>query len=117
MKRTIGGTIERVPVPRSIPDEQALEDVLVEILDSHGISWQRQVQTKAGRADVVTDTTVYEVKLVLNRPALYHAFGQVTLFAAALGKPRRVIVGYPHRRFQGLIDAIREQGVEINVVP
>jgi hypothetical protein len=79
---------------RQWQSEREIEEAWCRLLDSQGIAYRRQVQTSCGVADIVTDDTVYEVKLELNRHSLFKAAGQVTLYAAALRKPRRMIVGY-----------------------
>jgi hypothetical protein len=73
--------------------EREIEDRWCRYLDSQGVAYRRQVTTPCGRADIVTEEAVYEVKLLLTRGALFKAVGQVTLYAAALNKRRRVIVG------------------------
>lgn len=75
---------------------------------------ERQVRIPGvGIADIVTDDAVIEVKLWLTRSALFSAVGQVTVYAAALSKPRRVVFGYDAGTPQTLIDAIRATGVEV----
>lgn len=98
-------------------DEADIEDLLCRWLERGGISYERQVATPCGIADVVTENTVYEVKNLLTREMLFKAFGQVTLYADALGKPRRVIVGYRTKTTAALCEAIRRLGVEIRFAP
>jgi hypothetical protein len=69
--------------------------------------------TAAGIADIVTDDAVIEVKLNLTRAALFSAVGQVTVYAAELGRPRRVVFGYRVPGTEKLIDAIRLAGIEV----
>lgn len=117
MRRDKDAAVIPMAPPPSMGNEQALESRLCRTLDENGISWERQVRTECGIADVVTDEAVYEVKLVLDRSSLFKAYGQVTVYAEALGKKRRVIVGYPVRGLDAMVGAIERLGVEINVVP
>jgi hypothetical protein len=96
-----------------------MEDKLCDLLTDEGISYERQVSTGWGRADVVTDDTVYEVKLDLTQSVLFKAIGQVTLYAAALKKPRRVIWGRmpDSDTMETLRVLAHSQGIRINVFP
>lgn len=92
------------------------EDWLVSELTASGERCLRQVRTACGRADVVTDDAVYEVKNELGREELLKGFGQVTVYAQCLGKRRRVLIG---RRVSGnaaLESAIEQQGVEVQFI-
>ncbi len=117
MRRDKDAAVIPMTPPPSMGNEQALEERLCRTLDDNGIRWDRQLRTEAGIADVVTDEAVYEVKLVLDRSSLFKAYGQVTVYAEVLGRKRRVIVGYPVRGLDAVVEAIERQGVEINVVP
>lgn len=99
--------------------EQDFEEMLCYLLESEGISYRRQVRTGCGIADVVTADTVYEVKLELTRPVLFKALGQVTMYAAALRKPRRVIFGRQPDSddFEELRRIVHLTGVRINAFP
>lgn len=107
------------PVFRPSRSELEMELRLCRILDSEGIAYERQVRTPAGVADVVTSQTVYEVKLDLTRSALFKAVGQVTLYAAALKRPRRVIIGRVNDgdAFEPLRTLVHSLGIRINVFP
>lgn len=98
------------------PREADLEAHLVSRLVRLGIRpVDRQVRTGAGIADVVTPDTVYEVKLYLTRVSLFQAVGQVSVYAACLGKPRRVIAGYYAPGTEALIEAVKLAGVEVEL--
>lgn len=97
--------------------ENHLETLLCRKLDSVGIDYDRRVINSCGYADVVTADTVYEIKNILTHDTLFKAFGQVTLYATALGKPRRVIVGRRAKGNEAMEAVIRSLGVEINVYP
>ena len=108
-----GAAIYALRVQRS-EDEARIEDALCRRLDRAGIVYQRRVRTSCGIADVVTDTTVYEVKNLLTHDVLFKAFGQVTLYAAALTKPHRVIVGRRYPTQDAMCELICGLGVEID---
>lgn len=76
------------------PREADIEWNIAHRLRSQGIRpVETQVRTPAGIADIVTPTTVYEVKLSLTRVSLFQAVGQVSLYARELERPTRIIVG------------------------
>ena len=79
--------------------ERDIEDGLCEHLESQGIPFQRQVPCEIGIADVVTDSTVYELKLSVAGSAIFAAIGQVLAYKAAFGLRRAVILAVrPGRR-------------------
>lgn len=69
-----------------------------ELLMRRGYQVERFVQTGVGgnslTADLVTRTTVYEFREVLNRPALFAGTGQGLVYAWWLRRRRVVVVGY-----------------------
>lgn len=94
--------------------ESLLEAAYATQLEREGMAVRRQVRIPGvGIADIVTDDAVIEVKLWLTRAALFSAVGQVTVYAAALGKARRVVMGYDTGTPAGLDAAVRAAGVEI----
>lgn len=64
--------------------ERAIEDWLCLQLDRRQIPFQRQVSCAVGIADVVTPTTIYEIKRVLTLSNFKDAVGQVLLYRQAL---------------------------------
>lgn len=94
--------------------ESELEEAYARQLTREGTAnVERQVRVTGGVADIVTDDAVIEVKLWLTRSALFSAVGQVTVYATALEKPRRVVMGYEAGAPDALIGAIRATGVEV----
>lgn len=102
---------------KRLEGEAWLEQKLVETLEKRGVEYQRQVRTVCGIADVVTDDTVYEVKVALTLDILFKAVGQVSMYAEALGRNRRVIAGHRVKGMDDVYAVVRRLGVEINVVP
>lgn len=102
-----------------VQTEREMVDLYCRMLESEGIPYQREVKNACGRADIVTADTVYEVKLDLTRPVLFKAMGQVTMYAAALGKPRRVVIGraLDSDEFEQWRAVVRRTGVLLNVTP
>lgn len=96
------------------PLEKDLENNLAYRLRAHGIRpVERQVQTRAGIADVVTADTVYEVKLWLNRVSIFQAVGQVSVYARELERPNRVIVGLWTPETDRLAASVRKLGIDL----
>lgn len=94
--------------------ESEIEAAYADQLARQGEQVERQVRIGGvGIADIVTEDAVIEVKLWLTRAALFSAVGQVTTYAAVLGKERRVVFGYDAGAPDGLIEAIRSAGVEV----
>lgn len=85
-------------------NEHELETKLCRALRARGIHYDRQVRTAFGRADVVTQDTVFEVKLHLTRSTVFAAVGQVTMYAAALNRTRSQ---------KALIEALEERRTDI----
>jgi hypothetical protein len=79
--------------------ERDIEDALCEYLESQGIPFQRQVPCEVGIADVLTDSTVYELKLSVAGSTIFTAIGQALAYRAAFGLKRAVILAVrPDRR-------------------
>jgi hypothetical protein len=72
--------------------ERQMEDEVCKHLESLGIGFERQVPCEIGIADVVTDTTVYELKLSVWGSAIFTAVGQVLAYRRSLGPARAVIL-------------------------
>ena len=73
--------------------EAALQVYCLEVLKSKGIAAQAEVWTNGIRADIVTDDSVYELKKVLTREAIYQAFGQASAYNQTLKRRYICIVG------------------------
>lgn len=72
--------------------EREIEDRICDYLESKGIQYQRQVPCEIGIADVVTDSTVYELKLSVAGSMIFMAIGQAQAYRAALGVARAAIL-------------------------
>ena len=70
------------PAPRPTADvgETEYERAFATYLRSKGETVKSQVVCEAGRADIVTETKVYELKSSLNREVFFRAVGQVLLY-------------------------------------
>jgi hypothetical protein len=96
------------------PLEADIEANIARRLRAQGIRpVETQVRTPAGIADIVTPTTVYEVKLVLSRVSLFQAVGQVSLYARELERPKRIIVGQRTPETDRLAARIRLLGITV----
>lgn len=96
--------------------EAAIEKEFAARLRKQGHTVQRQVLCGAGKADIVTESAVYEIKKTLRRDELFKALGQVLLYREALGNHLRpVIVGHcaPNVYLGTEFAYIRTLGVEV----
>jgi hypothetical protein len=76
--------------------EKDLQDHCLMVLRSKGIQCKEEVWCDGIRADIVTPDAVVELKKVLDREALYQAFGQATAYNQKLKRNQIWIVGqYP----------------------
>jgi hypothetical protein len=96
------------------PREADIETNIARRLRARGIRpVETQVRTPAGIADIVTPTTIYEVKLSLTRVSLFQAVGQVSLYARELERPNRIIVGAWTPDTDRLAARIRLLGIDV----
>jgi hypothetical protein len=96
------------------PLEADLEATLTRRLLALGVRpVERQVRTRAGIADIVTASTVYEVKLHLTRVSLFQAVGQVSVYARELERPHRVIIGQWTPETDRLAASIEKLGIRV----
>ena len=93
------GVIISKPIAKEIPldfvrqlTELEIEDRICDYLESKGIQFQRQVPCEIGIADIVTDSTVYEMKLSVEGSMVFMAIGQAQAYRAALGVARAAIL-------------------------
>ncbi|HEY9692218.1 MAG TPA: hypothetical protein V6D15_08445 [Oculatellaceae cyanobacterium] len=74
--------------------EKELQNVIAKVLNMHEIEAQSEVFIAEGlRADIVTLSSVIEVKLKLSRESLFSAVGQVLTYKYHLKKERGIILG------------------------
>lgn len=95
--------------------EFKLEDEVCNFLKKAGQRPKRQVRLMSGRADIVTDTTVYELKDVLSRDKLFQAIGQVLIYRQEISPNHKaVVVGRPDsENVRDIVALARQLGVEI----
>lgn len=74
---------------------------------------RRQVTCAVGRADLVVNATVYELKLFLTRDTIMRAIGQATAYKAALKAEQIVIGGIVTREVMPLLSSLEEQGIGV----
>lgn len=93
-----------------IPLEKQIETFLCESLREINYNVRRQVKCSGGKADIVTDDYVIEVKRELNNNSIKGAMGQVLLYADELHK-KPVLAGYPGNCDQHLVNLVRSKGI------
>lgn len=97
------------------PAEADLEWDLADRLKKAGGEVATQVTTRFGRADIVSNTIVWEIKLSLSRVAIFQAIGQASLYAHALGKSKIGIGGLVTPDTHRLYPALRELDIGVEV--
>lgn len=98
--------------------EREMQESLVRHLKKQGESPRVEVTCEGGRADIVTETSIYELKLHLSRQDIISAVGQVMVYRAAIDvRLKPVIVGNYVRGTTRLLDAIAKSGVEVILWP
>jgi len=92
-KKECASLFPREPVRR---DESDYEREISELLSDCGIPHRRQVECAAGYADIVSETTVVEVKLQPSHDVCLKAIGQAVAYRATLGVPHAAIITLYH---------------------
>jgi hypothetical protein len=72
--------------------ERDMEDQICRHLRSRGIAFERQVPCEIGIADVMTESTVYEIKKSVADSTIFMAIGQALAYRASLGVAQAVII-------------------------
>jgi hypothetical protein len=94
--------------------ERSVEAQLADDLRQAGHIVKRQQHCAAGRADIVTEEAIYEIKHRLTRNQMFEAVGQVLTYRQAIDPNLRpVIVGRPDRETRDLIAPVAALGVEV----
>jgi hypothetical protein len=113
-KKNIADRFEQL-YSRNSETEAEFEARFVAHLRAQGIMVERQVACIAGIADVVTDSTIYEIKLLLSKSELFRAIGQVLFYRQSLNPSAQAVVickrssvPYLHKIANGLGVAILE---------
>jgi hypothetical protein len=73
--------------------EEDLETHCMKVLAANNIRAKRQVVVGSGRADIVTDQAVIEIKKVLDRQSIQQAVGQAIIYNRILKRKEIWIVG------------------------
>lgn len=94
--------------------EAKIEDWLVKKLESEGEQVQRQVNTGAGIADVVTSSSIYEVKLKLTPASIFSAVGQLMIYRQSYNHDAKLyIVGRVSADTERLRKLVKRLGIEV----
>jgi hypothetical protein len=99
-------------IAKQILEEQIVE-ALIERLKNQGISAEPNVTCRAGIADIVTPSAIYEVKLWLTRDTLFEAIGQVLLYKQSIDLSRQAIIVGVNSGVESLIPIVKEIGIDV----
>jgi hypothetical protein len=110
VKSAFGG---RHPRAERLAREAELERTLIDVFSGAGMIVRRQVPCLTGIADVVTDSTIFELKDALDRRSFQQAIGQLILYRQALNPMARTAIVCNSSSVPHLHDAARRIGVEV----
>jgi hypothetical protein len=85
--------VQSAPSLLRFSSEKQLQDYCLAVLRSKGIPAQAEVWCGNVRADIVTDRAVMELKKVLDRNAIYQAYGQAMVYQKFFNKAEVWLVG------------------------
>ena len=92
-KKTIAAQFEQKRLAEGgFYSEHEMESVLCQLLDGATLPYQRQVWCPTGRIDLVTITSIVELKLSLSRDELFRSIGQVLTYRAAYDMTRKAVI-------------------------
>lgn len=72
-----------------------------------------QAPCRVGRVDLLTDDAIYEFKIKLTTPAMYHAVGQLFLYSMDYPNRRKVVVCRNNLLTETAQSCFEELGIEI----
>jgi hypothetical protein len=99
---------------KAVP-ESGLEQEVFDYLKSIGQHPRRQVRLPSGRADIVTEAAVYELKDRLTREKLFSAIGQVLIYRQEIDADlAAVVVGRPSNQYtENIVAMAAEMNIEV----
>lgn len=85
-------TIARLPRFTKSEIEKSIEDALANDLRNQGFTVRQQVYCANGRADIVTDEAIYEIKAFLTRDCIFKAIGQLFSYQICINPVARLFI-------------------------
>lgn len=108
------GIAARFSKARALKAEKGIEKAIANYLKSQGHEVWCQVRCKAGLIDIVTKTTVFEVKPILTRASMFEAIGQVLIYRQVLNPTlQAAIVGNSTGEAITLVRQANDLGVSV----
>lgn len=108
---------EQAPQPK-LPTETVIESVLCFMLDELQVTYERQVKSDFGRPDVVTQSTIFEVKRTLTNHHLKHAVGQLSVYRQEFPSIHKLVVVVPEQSLSNVEPSlVRSLNVSLLGVP
>lgn len=77
------------------------------------VPYQEYVKTKYGIIDILTDYSIYEVKVDINNSTIHRPVGQVLLYSTELNNRAKVIVARSIRVSEYVRNAVNNLGVQL----
>lgn len=105
-----------VAMGRRLPgeNEESFQQLIERTLTARGECFRSQVRCVGGRADIVSDVAVYELKCRLYPSDTVHAVGQVLMYRQAINpRLRAVIVGILDPKSEAVYANVKALGVDI----
>jgi len=99
--------------------ENDVETILCKELCNKHIRYERQLRCDIGTADVVTNTTIFEVKRKLDRRTLYQAIGQLYAYRGSINPEAKLVVCFAEvseSEYPSLLTICNSAGIQLKQI-
>ena len=89
------------------------KDIQTRFVKTLDMAYQEYVKTKYGIIDVLTDSSIYEVKVDINNSTIHKPIGQVLLYSSAMPNREKVIVAAKIKVSEYIERAVSSMGIRL----
>jgi hypothetical protein len=75
--------------------------------------YQEYVKTKYGIIDVLTDSSIYEMKVEINNSTIHKPVGQILLYSTEMKNRDKIIVAKKIRLNSFIMDSVKNMGIKL----
>ena len=75
--------------------------------------YQEYVKTKYGIIDILTDTSIYEMKVEINNSTIHKPVGQILLYSTEMKNRDKIIVAKKIRLNSFIMDSVKNMGIKL----